>query len=303
MANYLIGDMIYENRVARGYSQEELSFGICSTSSLSKIENNIQVPGKKLFDAIMQRLGVSESIYSAFISKEEMELVRLKQKLVWKLENFDFAGMDTLVEDMEARIHEWNDLDKQYLLFVKANILKHNHGDAQKVLKMLLEAIHITMPWFEKAGNIRKRLLTFDEITILNGIALGYDDLGEAKKALKLLMELKEYLESHKIDEEEKSQKYPLIIYNITRRLGACGHHADVFELCEEGIDFCTAHSKLNLLPLLITNKACAAAELEKGEVAEKLFKQAIVLFEICKKESFAEKIKKEAKDSYGIDI
>ncbi len=303
MANYLIGDMIYENRVARGYSQEELSFGICSTSSLSRIENNIQVPGKKLFDAIMQRLGVSESIYSAFISKEEMELVRLKQKLVWKLENFDFVGMDTLVEDMEARIHEWNDLDKQYLLFVKANILKHNHEDAAKVLKMLLDAIHITMPGFAKVGNIKKRLLTFDEITILNGIALSYDDLGDATRALKLLMELKEYLESHKIDEEEKSQKYPLIIYNITRRLGACGHHADVFELCEEGIDFCTAHSKLNLLPLLITNKACAAAELEKREVAERLFKQAAVLFEICKKEPFAEKIRKEAKDSYGIDI
>ena len=62
MAHYLVGDMIYENRVVRGYSQEELCFGICSTSSLSRIENNLQVPGKKLFDALMQRLGVSEAV-------------------------------------------------------------------------------------------------------------------------------------------------------------------------------------------------------------------------------------------------
>lgn len=301
MANYMIGDMIYEKRISRGYSQEELSFGICSTSSLSRIENNIQVPGKKLFDALMQRLGVSESIYSAFVSKEEMELVLLKQKLVWKLENLDFTDIDPLVKEMGTRIHEWNHLDKQYLLLVKASILKHNHGEADKVLHLLLDAIHVTMPGFSAEEDIKKRLLTFDEITILNSIALEYDELGERKRTLKLLFELKEYLENHRIDGEEMAQKYPLILYNLTRRLGENGRYGEVQELCEKGIEFCISHSKLNVLPYLITNQACASAELKQMDMAKRLFRQAAMLFEICHKESLARLVKREAKDSYQI--
>lgn len=303
MANYTIGDMIYENRVVRGYSQEELSFGVCSTSSLSRIENNTQVPSKKLFDALMQRLGVSESIYSAFISKEEMELVRLKQKLVWKLENLDFSDIDVLVEKMESRLSDWNELDNQYLMFVKANIQKHNHGKPEEVLEILLEAIRITMPDFSEVQNIKKRLLTFDEITILNSIALEYYDLGDKKKALKLLSELKGYLDEHSIDEEEKSQKYPMIVYNMTKCLGEVERYAEVVELCTEGIEYCIGHSKLNALPYLITNSACATAELKRFEEAEVLFKRAVILLEICHKESFAETVRKTARDSYGIFV
>ena len=94
MANYTIGDMVFDTREARGYSQEALSFGICSTSSLSRIENNSQVPSKRVFDALMQRMGMSMSIYSAFVSRREMEIYRLIQELVWKFENQDYTQVD-----------------------------------------------------------------------------------------------------------------------------------------------------------------------------------------------------------------
>ena len=37
MSNYLIGDYIRDTRLRRGYTQEQLSFGICTTASLSRI--------------------------------------------------------------------------------------------------------------------------------------------------------------------------------------------------------------------------------------------------------------------------
>lgn len=66
MKNYTIGTMIFETRMARGYTQEELSFGICATSSLSRIEQNKQIPGKRIFEALMKRMGVAESMDSIF---------------------------------------------------------------------------------------------------------------------------------------------------------------------------------------------------------------------------------------------
>lgn len=291
MANYTIGDMIYETRTKRGYSQEEVSYGICSTSSLSRIENGQQVPSKRMFDALMQRLGASESIYSAFISKEDMELYRLTQQLIWKLERLDFQNMNALLEEIEKRIDGQNTLDQQYVLFAKANILLEEKGDSAEAERLLLDAIHITIPDFDVGKGVKRRLLTFNEITIINSLALLKYNSGEEITGLKLLFELKEYMEERGVDEEEKARKYPMIIYNITTRIGSKGMHQEVYKLCGQAISFCVACNKLIQVPYLLTNKAFAAAELNKLDEAKMLFQQAVTLYTICGKEQHAREL------------
>ena len=62
MACYNLGDYICESRKQLGITQEELAFGICSTGTLSKIENGFVVPKRKNYEAIMQRLGKTMGI-------------------------------------------------------------------------------------------------------------------------------------------------------------------------------------------------------------------------------------------------
>ena len=303
MANYTIGEMIFETRMSRGYSQEELSFGICSTSSLSRIENNSQVPGKRLFDALMQRMGVSISIYSAFISKKEMEIYRLIQELAWKLENFEFVNVDVLMQELERRISGTDILEKQYLIFARASMIRRNGAPCEAVMGTLLEAIRLTMPDFAKRQNIRNRLLTFDEITILNSIALEYYNMGQQEQGLKLLYELKDYLEEHVIDEEEKAKKYPMILNNIAWRVGELGNHWEAYRISNMGMQYCIKHNKLAVLPYLIHTKACAACEMGKLDEAKLLFHQAIVLLDICDKKELAEHIKDEIAIKYHLTL
>ena len=73
MAKYTIGTIIYENRVRRKITQEELSYGVCTPATLSKIENGIQMPRRKIFEALMQRLGLQTQYYFVPLSSEEME--------------------------------------------------------------------------------------------------------------------------------------------------------------------------------------------------------------------------------------
>lgn len=304
MANYTIGDMVFDTREARGYSQEELSFGICSTSSLSRIENNSQVPGKRLFDALMQRMGVSASIYSAFVSRREMEIYRLIQELVWRLESQDYTHVNVLIQELESRIGDREVLEKQYLIFAKASMMKRNGGTSEAVLATLLEAIQLTMPDFEERKNIKNRLLTFDEITVLNSIALEYYNMGQQEQGLKLLYELKNYLEEHVIDEEEKAKKYPMILYNIAWRLGGeIGNHWEAYQISNVGIKYCIKHNKLIALPYLINTKACAACEMNKREEAKLLFHQAVTLFDICEKKESATHIRDEIAIKYHLRI
>ena len=55
MAIYMIGDFIKETRKRKGYTQEEVSFGICTPASLSRIENGMQTPGKFIMDKLLER--------------------------------------------------------------------------------------------------------------------------------------------------------------------------------------------------------------------------------------------------------
>ncbi len=303
MANYTIGDMVYESRRARGYSQEELSFGICSTSSLSRIENGSQIPGRKIFEALMQRLGISDSLYSAYISKEEMEICRFVEKLVWSLERLDFAESERLVHELEGRLGKCHNLEKQYVSFAKANIFLHKTGDHGRFFELLLKTIRITMADFDPQKGIERRLLTFHEITILNNIAIELYNRGKEEEGLRLLFELKDYMETHIIDEQEKARKYPLVVYNISTRLGKLGRYEEAYSLCSQGISCCIEYSKLVILPYLLANKAYAAAELGRMEEAEKVFHQSIILLELCQKEECVEKIRQDVRVKYGFEV
>ncbi len=304
MANYTIGKMIAETRMERGYSQEELSFGICSTSSMSRIENGEQAPGRKIYEALFQRLGISDSIYNIFVSREEMELYQLIQELAWKLENLDFTGVDELLTCLEKNIRQKDFLERQYLLFAKASLLKKNGGDGREVMRLLLNAIRITMWDFEECWDFRRHLLTFDEITVLNSIALELYAAGEKNKGMRLLYKLKNYLDEHVMDEKEKAKKYPVILNNIAIRLGNdLKKYEEAYEISDQGIRFCVRHNKLATLPYLINNKACAAYEMKRPKEAKLLFHQAMVLFAVCEKHQLANKIRDEIAIRYKIHL
>ena len=85
MATYIIGDFIRETRIRKGYTQEEVSYGICTPASLSRIENGMQAPGRYILDKLMERLGMENSVFNVFVSKEEMELYERVQEMseIW----------------------------------------------------------------------------------------------------------------------------------------------------------------------------------------------------------------------------
>ena len=60
---YLIGDIIKTKRKQLGKTQEELAFGTCSTSTLSRIENGDQMPSRKVVEDLLFKLGLDPSIY------------------------------------------------------------------------------------------------------------------------------------------------------------------------------------------------------------------------------------------------
>ncbi len=66
--------------------------------------------------------------------------------------------------------------------------------DDISAMEYYMKAIHITLPDFDGKSPLRNNLLTFDEIMIINAIAILHADLGEIVVAVQLDMWLKEYM-------------------------------------------------------------------------------------------------------------
>ena len=285
MAIYMVGDFIREKRLRKGYTQEEVSFGICTTASLSRIENGLQMPGRYMLDKLIERLGYENSVFDMFVSKEDMELYETVQEMVRNIADDDYDELEVQIAKMEELTQNAPKLEQQYLIFAKGQLKKHRGGEAKEVMDLYMQAIHITLPEFDGKTPLHQNLLTFDEITIINNIAMQYAREENFEDALRLGFWLKEYMEEKMMDGKQKAVKYPMIVYNLSNWLGDMKRFEDVLKVTDTGIDFCIRFGILSLLPKLVFNKACALAELGDRNLAKKYFTQSVVVFETIKQE------------------
>lgn len=82
MQNISIGECIRRRRKELKLTQEEVCFGICEVSTLSRIENGRHVPSRSKINALLQRLGLPEERYYALTSPNELEIEALKKEIV-----------------------------------------------------------------------------------------------------------------------------------------------------------------------------------------------------------------------------
>ena len=303
MSNYLIGDFIRDTRLRRGYTQEELSFGICTPASLSRIENSSQTPGKHILDALLQRLGVQDQIFDVFVSKAEMEIYETIQAITRNIADYNYTELEKQILELEKRVQGGYELQRQYIVFARGILKMGRGGDMQEVMASFMNAIRMTLPDFDGVTPLEQNLLTFNEITIINSIASLYAGNGKIEEASRLEFWLKEYMDRNLIDGKEKRAKYPMILYNLSNWLRKQQRFEEAEQLTEAGIDFCIQYGNLVALPLLVFNKGCVLAAIGNIEEAKKFFRQSTVIFEATKQELRAKETVELCKKHYRIEF
>lgn len=308
MPHDTVGFLIREIRERRRYTQEELCYGICTPSTLSRIENGQQIPGKKILEGLLQRLGVVDRTGNMYLSREELETYELERQMERSLLKKDYVQTERLAGIMEQKINKipekkyMRKMEQQYLRFVRILVQKQKGERIAYILENLLDTIRMTIPDFDGI-HIKTRLLTFHEIAILNEIGCTYHDMGKLWNGLQVLSELKEYMESHILDEDGMSEKYPVVLKDMSSWLEQHGFYEDALGLCQSGIDFCIEHGKLHTFPMLLYNKACALAELGQYDSSKEIFFQSVAVFLASNQQENAEQVKLYARRHYNIEL
>ena len=303
MAVYVVGDFLRETRIRKGYTQEEVSYGICTPASLSRIENGAQKPGRLILEKLFERLGTENNLFNSFVSREEMELYSAIQELIRNITDKDISKIESQVDVVELMTKDTTELEHQCLYFAKGELARQRDENNDKAMELYMKAIHITLPDFDGKNPLRSNLLTFDEIMIINAIAILYAESGNIMLAIQLDMWLKEYMESKIVDGTMKIAKYPMILYNLSNWFGDRNCHTEAFELANQGIDFCIKYGNLFFFPIFLVNKGIALAELGKIDDGKEYLHQAIIIFEATKQKDHVQPIIDWCKLHYDVEF
>ncbi len=302
MAVYEIGNYIHDMRVERGYSQEELCFGICSVGNLSKIENGIRMPNRKTVEAFTQRLGCVD-VFLQYSSREEMQQAALCSQIVQKITNYEYEGLSELVDRFEHTIAEEDILNSQYCRFTRIMLRQREEENWSQGIRELEETLKMTKPDGIGLKEVLRGLLTYNEIMILINIARNYRKLGKREEAIEILQGLKHYMDTHIMDRAEKAQKYLLVLFQLSRLYLDQKQCEKTVDLCNQGIAMSKENSRFCLFPRFFINKGMALLELEEEEQAKEALQRGYCAFYALGNEKQCERLKTFLKERWKMEL
>ena len=250
-----LGGLIRELRMEQNISQQTLCMGLCSKSKLSKIENDTLQPNITLSQCLLQRLGISDAVFTFYGNDHEAGLHELRQKLTITRSS-DLLTIQNLTEKILQLCDDNDTFYKQYAAYKKANYLP----DKEKSAEALLQALRITLPDFT-INDIYKYKLSWLELTILNNYCDALCNCLSFKGTLDLY-KLLEYYDLSNLDILEKKRLFSIPICCLSSALYRQKRFSELVELLPY-ISSPTMKCTLQFISVVLANCAQALGEVQ----------------------------------------
>ncbi len=253
MSYYPLGYIIKNRREELRLSQEELAEGICSVSTLSRIENGERMPSKNHYEMLMQRLGYSAISMDYYTDKSDFLLHELKFKIRHAYIESEYDLCRELLEELIALPGEKSASEDQFVALYDT-LLNENSMPVNEKLERLEAAMRLTCPRY--GPDYIPKLLAYEEIIILNNIALCYRELDQRPRAIALCQTIKDHYDRHTSSTEEALRTQPMILYNLSSDLGMVGRYDECIAVCDEAISLARRTCRYSFYEKILYNRA-----------------------------------------------
>ena len=190
-----IGEMIRRIRKEMQITQEQLAEGICSASTLSKIENGSQIPSRQTFEMLMERLGEPDCTYNGYTSIRELELYRLCGDVLEAMEFQELEQIEEKLWAIEHLVKQDNQREVQILeliqcLWMRMLLLPMQQMQETIVQQRFLQAFQLTQPQFDGWHTGENARINRVEMLLLNNIGVSYYEQQMYREALAIFLQL-----------------------------------------------------------------------------------------------------------------
>lgn len=258
-----IGKIINQERERAGIAQNELCAGICSVTTLSRLEWREKNIGKWTIDAFLQRLGRSQDKFWTIVHIGDYELMELRRR-IWN--NILYGSCEEAQKDIQKYRTSVNieNLHGQFLKKCEGMIKGKRENDWKSALELFREAIECTVPEIE-LDKLEETLLGRDEMQIILLMAEAYCHLGKEDTAQKIVEKLLENIQRKDWDEEELVKIYPKVASVFIDFFKKEGKYEEVILISKKAIAMLVDNGIIFLLAELM-EAAVWGLERRKGE-------------------------------------
>lgn len=314
-----IGAFLYEVRKMKGYTIEEICGGICSISTLSRIEEGKKVVDFLTIEALASRMKIARTEYEFILDEEDycnfterLEIENLVRKKEYaqaeeKLEKYrkKYLRKNTGKQQEEE---SGNSLHKQFLFYQWALLeQKKNQMEKEKVRKLFLKAISFTAPNYRQKFE-QNEILSNIELSCITEMIFCMESFSEKEKAFEALYE---YFKWCYRREGLFPTPYRFAMQHYAKCLYENKKYEKCIQICSEVLEELYTTSKQGQREVIFELRAKAQEKREEGnkeedkkvknkEIFLKDYLTACYLIEFYSREEHAADLKKYLKEEYG---
>lgn len=295
---WTIGDVVQKIRTEQGISMQDLSRGICSVATLSRIEADERDMDMMMAETIFGRLGYSPDKFEIYTGPEELERYNLRERMQKEKED----GKVLLLDEDVRRYYErygkkLSALEKQFLKGMEG-FLAWKRGELQEAARMTEEAAKITI-LLEEGEWVKDAVLSAGEMNLLSMLADIYKEEGEKLNSFRLTYQMFRYLDGSERRKKQMADLYVRIAGKLVPMYLEYGETGRAYEVCRKNLELLRETKKLQgLLQMMEWKGRCEermeqAGRKEQG-VSRGSYVRAYYLYLTMGNQEDAERIREE---------
>lgn len=286
--SYCISDVIRTRRQMLGMTKEQLSEGICSVKTLTRIELKKAKTQMSIVRELFERLGLYAEYMRERVITNDYETLKLADRLARYINNEKMQEWEDSLQKLEKELCMEIPQNRQFIH--STDILlkyKQNRLSKQEFLERHLEILEYTLP-LKAALKEGKRFLSREEAQSIYVVGM-YMDTETASPYMKMIEKLCDSyrqgngIRSHMID-------YEFLTTGLCSYLGNIGQYDRSNELSLELLKHSLACRRIGLVAKNIYNnfwniKQTEAAQKNKDHEGRKKLSQCILLSRLLRRD------------------
>lgn len=284
---YLVSELFSQERSTRKQSQKRLAEELdIDQKTISRIENGRYRPKPGTFRKMKEYLGLDRDIVSTRLVVDDLELLEVERQIAGQGQYRNVEKGKELYLYLKSKLSLDYHENRQYVEFQDAFFAKEEGKiTAQEAIDRCWEAFAVTR------GNISQEqigqvVLGRMEATIINYIALRYDELGRREDAIVLLEKVKAGYENSRVDTKYHYVGVSLVYEHLSDAYERCGYLDKALEMCDIALRYELRCQKGCTLGFLVDQKAFTQGKITQDkEAGKKSYRQAYQLHKLMKME------------------
>lgn len=256
---YVLEEYLRSKRKEKGFTQEQLSEGICEPETYSRIENGKQVPKKKKYYALADKLGIGWGYFRGDIYTDDINMYSLKRKHRMAALEERCADSLAILEEMEKGLDMENPMNYQY---IKSKQIKMKYRLGEMTPEEVYATLTDLLSFTKKLDFSFKELVyyTQTEVETITYMAQMLDSMNRSDEGIRLIEDMLEQIGRSKVtmmqqgsgtwfardvlsglyfsnDEFEKSSDIENIVFKLCMRMRDAGNMPEILDTLADNLE------------------------------------------------------------------